>query len=281
MTNTFFNDSQAAILEGDCCEILPTLSEDTVDLIITSPPYARARKKQYGGAAHEEYVQWFLPIAQELLRVLKPSGTFILNIKENVVNGERSCYVLELIQALRKQNWLWTEEFIWSKKNAIPGKWRNRFRDGWERLLQFNKNKNFAMYQDAVKIPCKASTAKRLLNRTVKDLAGIAVSASGSPFVRDPKTWVYHEYVYPSNVLYLSCETANRHHCAVFPESLPEWFVKLFTVENDTVLDPFTGSGTVGAGCTRLNRNFIGIEKIPQYVSVARERIQHSTTRSS
>ncbi|GHT32426.1 methyltransferase [Planctomycetales bacterium] len=278
MTN-FFNDCKTTILEGDCRELLPTLSENSIDLIVTSPPYAKARQQQYGGIAHEEYVESFLPIGVELLRILKPSGTFILNIKENVVKGERSCYVIDLVKALRKQGWLWTEEFIWSKKNPIPGKWNNRFRDGWERLLQFNKHKRFAMYQEAVKIPCKANTAKRLLNPSVKDLTRDAFSASGSGFGHSAATWVYHEFVYPSNVLYLACETKNRHHSAVFPESLPEWFVKLFTVENDTVLDPFMGSGTVGAVCNRLNRNFIGIEKMPQYVAVAKERINNSNIR--
>ena len=67
-----------------------------------------------------------------------------LNIKENVIHGEKSSYVLELILALRRQGWLWTEEFIWHKKNSVPGKWPNRFRDGWERLLQFNNRKNSA-----------------------------------------------------------------------------------------------------------------------------------------
>ena len=68
-------------------------------------------------------------------------------------DDERSTYVLELILAMRKQGWFWTEEFIWHKKNCYPGKWPNRFRDAWERLLQFNKTRQFAMYQKAVMVP--------------------------------------------------------------------------------------------------------------------------------
>ena len=90
---------------------------------MTSPPYADQRKNTYGGISTNKYVDWFLPISAELLRVLKPTGTFILNIKEKVQNGERSTYVLELILEMRKQGWLWTEEFIWHKKNCYPGKW--------------------------------------------------------------------------------------------------------------------------------------------------------------
>ena len=124
---------------GDCKEILQQLPDNSIDLIFTSPPYADQRRHTYGGIHPDKYVEWFLPISEQLLRVLKPTGTFALNIKEKVINGGRSTYVIELILSLRKQGWLWTEEFIWHKKNCYPGKWPNRFRDAWERILQFNK----------------------------------------------------------------------------------------------------------------------------------------------
>ena len=140
------------VYQGDCKKILKKIPNNSVDLIITSPPYADQRKNTYGGIHPNQYVTWFLPISKELLRVLKPTGTFILNIKEKVIDGERSIYVMELILAMRKQGWIWTEEFIWHKKNSYPGKWPNRFRDSWERLLQFNKEKKFNMYQEEVQI---------------------------------------------------------------------------------------------------------------------------------
>ena len=111
------------IFLGDSKNILKTLNSNSIDLIFTSPPYADRRKQTYGEIKPEHYVEWFLPISKELLRVLKPTGTFILNIKEKTENGERHTYVLELILALKKQGWLWTEEFIWHKKNSYPGKW--------------------------------------------------------------------------------------------------------------------------------------------------------------
>ena len=108
------------IYQGNSLDVLKTMPDNSIDLIITSPPYADQRKNTYGGINVNDYVNWFLPISKELLRVLKPSGTFILNIKEKVVNGERSTYVIELILEMRKQGWLWTEEFIWHKKNSFP-----------------------------------------------------------------------------------------------------------------------------------------------------------------
>jgi len=105
------------ILLGDSKNILQTVDDNCIDLIVTSPPYADRRKSTYGGIAPEKYVEWFLPITEQLLRVLKPTGTFILNIKEKADKGERNAYVLELILALRRQGWIWTEELIWHKKN--------------------------------------------------------------------------------------------------------------------------------------------------------------------
>ena len=132
---------------GDSKEVLNEFENNSVDLIFTSPPYADSRKNTYGGIHPDKYVKWFLPISAQLLRVLNPTGTFVLNIKEKVVDCERHTYVIDLIHEMRKQGWLWTEEFIWHKKNSYPGKWSNRFRDSWERLLQFNKAKHFNMYQ--------------------------------------------------------------------------------------------------------------------------------------
>ncbi|HHU47237.1 MAG TPA: site-specific DNA-methyltransferase [Bacteroidales bacterium] len=261
------------VLEGDSKEVLKTLTDNSIDLIVTSPPYADRRKKTYGGISPEHYVEWFLPISKELLRVLKPDGTFILNIKENAENGERSTYVIELILALRKQGWLWTEEFIWHKKNSYPGKWPNRFRDAWERLLQFNKTKKFNMYQDEVKVPVGDWASERLKNLSKTDKIR-DTSKNGSGFGKNISNWVGKETVYPNNVLHLSTECNNKNHSAAFPDALPEWFIKLFTKEYDTVLDPFAGSGTTLRVAKSLYRNSIGIEILPGYIDIIKRQIQ-------
>lgn len=264
---------RSEIICGNCLDVLTTIPDESVDLIVTSPPYADARKKQYGGVPCEDYVQWFLPISNELKRVLKPTGSFILNIKEKCVNGERSTYVLELILALRGQGWKWIEEYIWHKKNPMCGKWKNRFRDGFERCLHFGKTLDINVYQDAVKIPAKESTIERSKRLNDKNDIITREMATGSGFRMNHSHFVNRDMVYPDNVLYLSCETRNQNHPAVFPERLPEWFIKLFTVENDTVLDPFLGSGTTGVVCKKLNRNFIGIELREEYCELAMNRM--------
>ena len=264
---------------GDCLEILSDCDADSFDLIVTSPPYADRRTKTYGGINPNEYVDWFMPRAEQFLRVLKPSGTFILNIKEKAVNGERHTYVLELILEMKKQGWLWTEEFIWHKKNSYPGKWPNRFRDAWERCLQFNKDKKFNMYQESVMVPMGDWAKKRLKNLSETD-KNRDISKVGSGFGKNVSNWLDRKMAYPTNVLHLATETGNRNHSAVFPKTLPEWFIKLFTKENDWVLDPFAGSGTTCQVAQKLSRNSVGIEIFPQFYQVAKENIKPSSEKS-
>ena len=261
------------ILQGDSAEVLKTLPDNSIDLIVTSPPYADQRKSTYGGISPDKYVEWFLPISEQLLRVLKPSGTFVLNIKEKVVEGERSTYVMELILAMRKQGWLWTEEFIWHKKNSYPGKWPNRFRDAWERLLQFNKSKKFAMYQEEVMVPMGDWAKSRLKNLSDTDKRRDN-SKVGSGFGKNISNWIDREKAYPTNVLHLATECNNKKHSAAFPEELPEWFIKLFTKEGDMVLDPFAGSGTTLFVAERMGRSAIGIEIMEDYYKMIKNQLE-------
>jgi site-specific DNA-methyltransferase (adenine-specific) len=260
------------IIKGDCLKVLAEMPDNFVDLIVTSPPYADQRKSTYGGIKPDKYVEWFLPISIEMKRVLKDEGTFVLNIKERVFNCERHTYVLELILALKKQGWLWTEEYIWHKKNSTPGKWSNRFRDNWERLLQFNKQKSFKMYQEAVMVPI-GDWAKTRLKKLGKNDVIRFNSQVGSGFGKNIANWVGREMAYPTNVLHMATECSNKNHSASFPKDLPAWFIRLFTQEGDLVLDPFVGSGTSCVAAKELNRHYIGIELKDEYYQVALDNL--------
>jgi site-specific DNA-methyltransferase (adenine-specific) len=268
---------RADIVQGDCLEVLKDFPANFFDLIVTSPPYADRRKNTYGGIHPGHYVDWFLPRGAEFYRVLKPTGTFILNIKERVMNGERHTYAIQLILELRRQGWLWTEEFIWHKKNCHPGKWPNRFRDAWERCLQFNKTRKFQMYQENVMVPM-GTWAKKRLSKLGKNDVRRFNSRSGSGFGKNISNWIGRERAYPSNVLHIATETSNRGHSATFPRALPEWFIRLFTKELDWILDPFVGVGTTCQAAQKMNRNSVGIEIVPEYVDMARESVGHSRT---
>lgn len=260
------------ILPGDCRELLKTLPSASIDLIVTSPPYADQRKATYGGISPDNYVAWFLPIAAELFRVLKPSGSFVLNIKEKVVDGQRHTYVLELIVEMKKQGWLWTEEYIWHKRNCYPGKWPNRFRDAWERCLHFTKEKSFAMYQESVMVPMGDWAKSRLKNLSETDKRRDN-SKVQSGFGKKIINWVGREMAYPTNVLHFATECSNKNHSAAFPVELPEWFIKLFTQPGNIVLDPFLGSGTTALAAKQTGRHYIGIEMLEEYVELAKTNL--------
>lgn len=249
---------------GDCAKVLQRLPAESVDLIVTSPPYADQRKSIYGGVHADNYVEWFLPIADGLKHVLKKRGSFVLNIKERVVNGERHTYVMELIIEMRKRGWYFTEEYIWHKRNCYPGKWPNRFRDAWERCIHFTKDKHFAMYQDEVRVPMGDWKNSRLKSLSETDKKRDE-SRVGSGFGKKIENWVGRELAYPSNVLHLATECGNRSHAAAFPDALPRWFIELFSKRGDVILDPFSGSGTTLRVARSLERSAIGIELKDEY----------------
>lgn len=290
LLNNVDNISVDTIYHDNCKKILSNNSifpDDCIDLIFTSPPYAERRKSSYGGIPHDKYVEWFLPISDQLYRILKNKGSFILNIKENVLNGERKTYVIELILELKKRGWLWIEEYCWYKKNSYPGKWPNRFRDTWERCLHFAKQNKFKMYQDSVKVPIGDWAKKRFKSLSEKDFTR-TISGTNSSFGRNVSNWLNKRKVYPHNVLVIEkehyieptnliqfpTECSNRNHPAVFPIELPTWFIKLFTRKNDIVLDPFMGIGTTALASIMLDRRYIGIESVKEYVKEAKKYIR-------
>jgi site-specific DNA-methyltransferase (adenine-specific) len=275
------------IYNNDCLIALKKMPDNICNLIITSPPYADKRKHSYGGVSPNKYVEWFSPIAEELYRVLKDDGSFILNIKEHPQNGERGTYVLELILKLKEQGWFWIEEYCWYKKNSFPGKWPNRFRDSWERCLHFTKNKKFKMFQDAVKVPIGDWSKKRFKSMKKNDFVRY-ISKNNQHLGRNVSNWLNKKKVYPHNVIVLEEEhrlyfsnvvetavaSSDKNHSAIFPLELPSWFIRLFSRKNDVILDPFLGSGTTAVAAALLGRKYIGIELNKEYFTEANKNIK-------
>lgn len=250
---------------ADCRSALPTLSPESIDLVVTSPPYAQKRYTTYGGVPANRYVEWFLPIAADLHRILHPAGSFVLNIKEHAEHGERHPYVYELVLAMRHAGWRLVDEYIWHKPNGYPGRWPDRLRDGFERLYHFAKQSNFRMFPEAVRVPIGDWTKKAGGSRTT--------SRINPQYVCEDDNWLGRELVFPTNVLTLSVGGKNYGHSAVFPIGLPEFFIKLFTQAGAVVLDPFMGSGTTGAAAMGLGRSFIGIDSDEASFAAARDRL--------
>jgi len=286
-----YNDISSKIIHGLCENMLSDLElfkDESINLIVTSPPYSNQRSKSYGGIPAASYVEWFMPISEQLFRILNKNGSLIINIKEHVEKGERSTYVIEMILEMKKQGWLWVEEYCWYKKTAFPGKWPNRFRDSFERCLHFTKQKNFYMDQDSVMVPIGDWSKKRFKSMSKNDYIKHA-SQNNDHLTRQVSNWLGRQTVYPhnvivfeeehysqaSNVLEISPVTSNKNHSACFPIELPSWFILLLSKKNDVILDPFSGIGTTALACILLNRNFIGIEKEEKYIDIAKESINN------
>lgn len=256
------------LIHGDCIDVT-----EPVDLIVTSPPYANQRKKQYGGVSPDKYADWFLPRSKVFYDQLKDTGSMVVNIKENVVDGQRSLYVYKMvIEMVESQGWRLVDDYCWHKSTAMPGKWNGRFRDQWEHCYHFAKQKGFTFNQDVVMVPRGdwANTRMKNLSDTDKSRHN---SDTASGFGRNVSAWNDRELVYPSNVLYGSPETKNQGHPAVYPVWLPEFFIKLLSNEGDLVYDPFVGSGTTMLAAHNLGRDSLGVDSSDESIATAKKRL--------
>ncbi len=268
--------STATVFKGDCAEVIAEhLAPFSVNLIVTSPPYADQRNGNYGGIHPNRYVEWFLPKSKAFMQCLAADGSFVLNIKEKAVGGEKHRYVYDLVLAMRDQGWRLVDEYCWHKRNCYPGKWPNRFRDSWERLYHFTLSPAFKMRQESVMVPMGDWKHARLANLSDTDrIRDLSKHENG--FGKRVENWVGRNMAYPTNVLHMATECGFKGHPAAFPKALPTWFIKLFTDEGDTVLDPFAGSGTTLTAALELDRDAIGIDTDPEYCKAMRDAISAS-----
>jgi len=257
---------------GDAREELAKYPDGYFNLIITSPPYADARKNHYDSINPDNFPDFILSFHDQFWRVLSDDGSFVLNIKDKVVDGVRNRYVWKTIMALADKGWRCIDDYLWLKPNAMPGYWPNRLRDEWEYCFHLTKNNKFAMYQDAVKKPTGEWAIKRLSNLNGKS-AIRHNSENNSGFGRDLRKWIGKDWVLPGNTVSVPLIGKNMGHPAVFPTGLPEFFIKLFSKENDNILDPFAGSGSTGLAALQLNRNVTLIDTKEEYIRVIKKRL--------
>jgi DNA modification methylase len=262
---------------GDSADWLPALPASSVDLWFTSPPYADARA--YSRIHPDRYVDWFLPYSESMLRVTKESGWLVLNIKNRVaqsgdLRGQRHPYVYQLVLALQQQGWRWLETYIWSKPNAVPGRFGPRTKDSFEYVYAFARGPKPYFDLGAIRVPYK--TTPEEIERRKLDQLGRRDTDAG--FGRDRTTTYLHGGADPGNVVSVP-QTYNQYkgaggHTAAMPEGLAEFFVKACAPEDGVVVDPFAGSGTTAVVARRLGRVAGGLEIHKSFVEAARERLR-------
>lgn len=262
---------------GDSSEWLPALPSESVDLWFTSPPYADARA--YSRIHPDRYVDWFLPYGKLMLEATKDTGWLVLNIKNRVaksgpLQGQRHPYVYQLVIALQQQGWRWLETYIWSKPNAVPGRFGPRTKDSFEYVYAFAKGPKPYFDLDAIRVPYK--TTPEEIERRKLDKLGRRNTGAG--FGRDRTTTYLRGGADPGNVVSVP-QTYNQHkgaggHTAAMPEGLAEFFIRACSPEGGVVIDPFAGSGTTAVVARRLGRLGGGLEIHRGFVDAAHERLQ-------
>jgi site-specific DNA-methyltransferase (adenine-specific)/site-specific DNA-methyltransferase (cytosine-N4-specific) len=271
-TTVAANNATCTIIHGDSRVELAAY-EGQVDLIVTSPPYADARRNHYDSVHPDQFVEWFITFHEPFYKALKPAGSLIINIKDKVVDGVRHRYVWHMIEALCSRGWFSIDDYLWHKTNPMPGYWPTRFRDGWEYCFHLAKSKRPFIDQDAVRKPIGDWVDSRLRKLGENDLSRHN-SANASGFGRDISKWVGQQTVLPTNVLSIALVGKNKGHPAVFPVDLPLFFIKLLCPQDGLVMDPFGGSGTTGIAALSLGRSCVLIDNNLTYCEEALRRLK-------
>jgi site-specific DNA-methyltransferase (adenine-specific) len=270
--------SRCSIIHGDSREVLRNL-RGSVDLIVTSPPYADARKRHYDSIHPDKFADWFLTFHEPFFEALNPKGSLVLNIKDKVVDGHRHRFVWRTIEALCERGWLSIDDYLWHKTNPMPGFWPNRLRDGWEYCFHLAKSKQHHFFSDEIRKPIGDWVRSRLAKLGKNDTSR-SNSANASGFGRDISRWVGKRTVLPSNVLSYALVGKNMGHPAVFPVDLPLFFIRLLCPKGGLVVDPFAGSGTVGLAALAHNCRCILIDTDADYCQLALKRLREEASAS-
>jgi len=271
---------------GDALELLQGLPDESIDLVLTSPPFALQRQKEYGNVDQDEYVDWLLSFAIEIKRVLKSSGSFVLDLGGAYRRGRpvRSLYNYRvLIRMCDDLGWNLAEEFFWFNPSKLPSpiEWVNkrkiRAKDAVNTIWWFSKTdfpkaditKVLLPYSERMKLllqnsdkyysPKKRPSGHDISSRFAEDKGG----AIPPNLLQIPNT--------ESNSRYLRCcqIVGINGHPARFPEKLPEFFIHFLTDVGDTVLDIFAGSNTTGAVAEALGRRWIAFEIDRSYLATS------------
>jgi len=296
----FYETDFGAAYLGDSLEILKRIPRNTINTVITSPPYALHFQKEYGNVSKANYVEWFIPFAKEILRVLQDDGSFVLNIGGSYNKGlpTRSIYHFKLLIALVEEvGFHLAQECFWYNpaKMAMPAEWvtvrRIRIKDSVEYVWWFSKTphpkasnrKVLKKYSnDMLRLnkrgvrPTVRPSGHNIKSSFDKIDAGGAIPANVLEAEETPSGMLKFGNNAANDPYTRKCkETGMKIHPARFPAALPEFFVRMLTDECDIVLDPFGGSNTLGMVAETLNRRWIVIEENAEYLETSKFRFEY------
>jgi DNA modification methylase len=267
------------------------LEPESVDLVVTSPPFGLLRKKKYGNVDADDYLEWFKPFGEAFRRILKPNGSLVIDIGGAWNQGQptRSLYHYELLIMLcREIGFHLAQDFFWwnPSKMPSPAEWvtvrRIRVKDAvnciwWLSPTPWPKASNTRVtvpYSESMKDLLKNGYQANVVRPSGHDISENFSKGHGSAIppnlIAVPNT--------ESNSQYLRyCrEHELTPHPARFPSTIPEYFIRMLTEPGDVVLDPFGGSCVTGEVCERLERNWICCDLVEEYLEGALSRFENS-----
>lgn len=291
MGKVYFQTRNGSIYFGNCLDYLSNLDDCSVNLVITSPPYALIKKKQYGNEESREYLDWFRPFAKEIYRVLSDNGSFVLNIGGSWNKGEptRSLYHFKILIMLCEEYGfhLAQEMYYWNpSKLPNPAEWctirKIRVKDSIEPIWWLSKT------------PYPKASNQRVLqpySKSMNNLLEVGYKAKLRPSGHNisKNFMVKHKGSIPPNLIALPNTESNSQyikyctengipvHPARFPSTLPEYFIRLCTDENDLIVDPFGGSCVTGEVAEKLNRRWCCCDTVEDYVKGAIGRFKSNS----
>lgn len=253
------------IYQMDCIEGMKEIPDKSVDLIVTSPPYADQRKNQYGGISEKEYPEWTRVWMEATKRILKPSGSVFINIRPHIKKGEISDYTLKTRLMIRENGWKECEELIWIKPDSPPLGSTQRPRRAWESIHWFSQVHNPF---------CDPKANGKESNRIGFENAKF--EHGGKSHIHAGQNKAKQGKARSKDYIEVGTGKVDKSlkHPAMFPGQIPEYLLKMCSLEGATILDPFMGSGTTAVAAMRNNRNFIGFEIEPEYIQIANDRIE-------
>lgn len=269
-----FSTDLGHLVIADCLAVLHSLPDECLDLVVTSPPYD-GQSKYGNGEAYERdwYEGFFLKVTKEILRTLKPHGSFVLNYRSKRHGDERGTIQYELVFWLREQGFLFCEDFVWGKPSPPPGRFSRFLKDAVEYCFQFAKTKKWAFYPEHALSPARwdAKDRERRKKFAHNYLRVNEPSGQGRKRVQAGP-----DMVRPSTLLHFEPEFSPNPvaHPARFPLPLPTFFIKLLTKPGDIVFDPFGGTGTTALAAEKLGRKWLVTEIDPKYASIVPERFK-------
>ena len=280
MNRPIYKTKQGEAFCADSLRFMHDMQPDSVDLVITSPPYALHYKKEYGNANQEDYLNWFIPFSKEIHRILKPSGSFVLNIGGTWTPGKpiRSLYHFRLLIYLcDKVGFHFCQDFFWYNpaKLPAPAEWVNvrriRVKDSVEYIYWLGKSPNPKADNSKVLLPYSKDML-RLIKRGVHATKRPSGHNIKSSFALDKGGAIPGNLIQcgnnESNSIFFGALKKNgkKIHPARFPAELPKFFMLFLTDPGDLVLDPFSGSNTTGFVAESLARRWIAIEINENYI---------------